>query len=198
MCYIVFFSPDKAKLSLADAMFCMGRSVVTCGLLFAVIDHESNKHEMEIFCAEKINMCLCWYRFNMNESSMVLDNYHVNMNEIQGILVSDNADLSQKIYNLCIACYSVHKDYNVMDRALCSVVPFYAPVDDVDIYEASSLHSAQAVVLILRSCLDSNHDIRQRILTMNSRTTTPEKLRDDLLGLGPPHHMFVFKITAQK
>lgn len=192
-CFIVFFTPDKAKQTVGEALFCMGRSVITCGLLFSIVDFESKTHGMEIFYADKINMCLSWYTFNMNAPCMIIDNYDVNMEDIQGILVSDETELSQKIYNVCRACYSVRKDYNVFDRVLSAVVPFYAPVDDADIYDASSLHSAQAVVLILRSVLDANHAIRQRLQNLNSRTTTPERLRDDLLGLEAPHGMFIFK-----
>jgi len=161
-------------------------------------DPESRNDNMEIFYADKINMCMCWYRFDMNSQCMVIDNYDVDVKGIQGILVSDDADTSQKIYNLCRACYSVRKDYNVIDRVLSAVVPFYAPVDNVDIYESSSLHSAQAVVLILRPCLRSDHAVAQRLVTMNSRTTTPDKLRDNLLGLEAPHGMFVFKTTVHR
>ena len=109
------------------------------------------------------------------------------------MFVSCDEELVEKIYNVCRACHSTKKGYNTIDRVCSAVVPFYHPADKRNVFDVECLHSAQAIILILRECIGHDHPVMCRIYGLNSRSHTPEMLRDVLVGLGSPHDLCVVK-----
>lgn len=88
--------------------------------------------------------------------------------------ISVSAEEGDKILALCRACVRAKKRYNYHDVML-SNVPFRNPTDKT-IFETNTLHDAQAVVLILRDCLDETNPLFAIIRPLNSRLITPSAL----------------------
>jgi hypothetical protein len=84
---------------------------------------------------------------------------------------NDEIDL---IKNTCDTRVRVPTPYNYKDMIL-SIVPLRNPVEK-DIFNAKTLFCSQAVVLILRSCLDPTHPVVHSLKNFNSRTINPEQL----------------------
>jgi len=84
----------------------------------------------------------------------------------------------RKISNICEACVTSKKPYNTKDMVL-STLPFRRPREK-DIFEAESLFCSQATILILRSCLDKEHPLQPLLCRIQSRTTTPSQLYNEL------------------
>lgn len=101
--------------------------------------------------------------------------------------VSDDAETVRKCWDTCVACVSARKDYNFYDYRLTCLVPFYSPKPDLDLFSATSLHSAQALVLILRCCLDPGSHLGRLLQGVNSRSLTPHSLARIFDGAVPPH-----------
>ena len=91
-------------------------------------------------------------------------------------------DVSQeeltKISETCEACVLSKKPYNTKDMVLC-LVPLRTPREK-DIFEADSLFCSQAMILILRSCLNQEHPLQATLHCMHSRKTTPSQLYTEL------------------
>ena len=85
-----------------------------------------------------------------------------------------SADEGDRLLKTCRACVQAKKRYNYRDVLLCNV-PFRNPVDRT-IFEAPTLHDAQAVILVLRECLDKDNPLLGVVGTLNSRTTMPSAL----------------------
>lgn len=80
----------------------------------------------------------------------------------------------RKVSELCEACAQSKKPYNTKDMVLCTL-PLRSPREK-DIFEAESLFCSQAMILILRSCLDKEHPLQTILSNTHSRTTTPSQL----------------------
>jgi len=111
-------------------------------------------------------------------------------------LVTKNSEIMQVLYNICIGCAMVKKSFNMYDRFNVFAIPFYQPKDDENLYGVESMHTAQAVVLILKAGLPaSGSPLKDRINELNSKITTPQILRDKLMGLPYPHHMKKYNLV---
>ena len=189
--HVIFFAGDNSVRSLLDGF---GRTILTCGMLFQVIDHNKQKI-LDCFFADSMSGCFQnIYGFSSRSTSSNIEGYFVDWGNIRGISVSSEPSLVEKLYNLCRACHSTVKGYNQVDRVCSALLPFFNPEDKKDVFAVQHFHSAQAVVLILRECLASSHPFVCRLNSVNSRSVTPEALHNILLGLGSPHEMCVLKI----
>jgi hypothetical protein len=83
-----------------------------------------------------------------------------------------------KISQTCEACAQSRINYNTRDMVLC-LVPFRCPHEKT-LFETKTLYCSQAVILILRSCLDPEHPLQCVLKEINSRTTTPSQLHSVL------------------
>jgi hypothetical protein len=94
------------------------------------------------------------------------------------------ADLEEcrRVMDTCDACVAVRMPYNGNDMLL-SCVPMRSP-DEIDIYHCKSLYCAQAMVLILRACLNARHPLQLVLASVNSRTVTPTELYTRLVQAG--------------
>lgn len=82
----------------------------------------------------------------------------------------------RRINDTCDVCAKTKIPYNTRDMIM-SIIPLRSPKEK-DIYHATSLFCSQSIVLILRSCLDSDHPLQQSLSSVNSRTITPTQLYD--------------------
>lgn len=90
------------------------------------------------------------------------------------LFVDVSPDELRKISEICEACITSKKPYNTKDMVL-SVVPMRNPREKT-IFEAESLFCSQAMILILRSCLNAEHPLQTILWNTHSRTTTPSQL----------------------
>ena len=81
-----------------------------------------------------------------------------------------------RIRTACEACVKSKVPYNTRDMFF-SQIPLRNPTER-DIYHCKSLFCSQAMVLVLRSCLDPDHELQGPLAMVNSRTTTPSHLYD--------------------
>ena len=79
-----------------------------------------------------------------------------------------------RISKACEACTESRIPYNTRDMVF-SQIPLRNPTER-DLFHSPSLFCSQAVVLILRSCLDENHILQPLLFSVNSRTVTPSQL----------------------
>jgi hypothetical protein len=90
------------------------------------------------------------------------------------IFIDVTQDELLKISQTCEACAQSKIQYNTRDMALC-LVPFRCPRERT-LFETRTLFCSQAVILILRSCLDPDHPLQSALNEINSRNTTPSQL----------------------
>jgi hypothetical protein len=79
------------------------------------------------------------------------------------------------ILRTCEACSQSHIPYNAWDTALSTLLPARW-ARDVDLFHAPSLHAAQAVILILRECLDPASPVLETLQGVCSRSTNAIQL----------------------
>ena len=92
----------------------------------------------------------------------------------------------RRVDDTCGVCAKTKIPYNTRDMVL-SILPLRNPKEK-DIYHAQSLFCSQSIVLILRSCLDSDHPLQQSLSSVNSRTVTPTQLYDLIRPHCAPAH----------
>lgn len=88
---------------------------------------------------------------------------------------------ANEIEDILAACEThvqLETPYNIKDMILC-LMPGRKPTEK-DIYNAKTLFCSQAMVLILRQCLDADHPVRKVLTPVNSRTVTPSQLYEIL------------------
>ena len=92
------------------------------------------------------------------------------------VRVCASADEIRRVHETCEACCKIKRGYNYSDKALS--VLLLAPIlaDDVDIFTATTLHNAQAVLLILRCALDPGNALRGPLMALNSRAVYSTQL----------------------
>ena len=95
-----------------------------------------------------------------------------------------STDELQRICQTCEACVETKIPYNTRDMVL-SQVPLRNPAEH-DLFHTSTLFCSQAVILILRSCLDEMHSLQPYLSNVNSRTVTPSQLYELLKPQCPP------------
>jgi hypothetical protein len=98
----------------------------------------------------------------------------------------------EKIFAQCEACVRANLQYSLTDLWL-SLVPFRNP-PDLPIDQVKNVRNVQAVILILRKCLDpAENPIGVVLRAVNSRTTNPT----DLLQILTPY-TFVYYLDIHK
>ena len=90
------------------------------------------------------------------------------------LMVAVSEEELRRVVASCEACVKSRIPYNTQDMIL-SQVPLRNPVEQ-DLFNSPALFCAQAVVLILRSCLDPNRGLLESLAAVNSRTVSPSQL----------------------
>ena len=83
----------------------------------------------------------------------------------------------EELHRISRACDTGVKSkipYNLTDMVL-SQVPLRYPTEQ-DFFHAKTLFCSQALVLLLRSCLDPGHTLQEPLRSVNSRTVSPSHL----------------------
>lgn len=91
---------------------------------------------------------------------------------------------SKRISQTCEACVLSKIPYNTSDMIL-SQLPLRNPTE-CDIFHTGTLFCSQAVVLVLRSCLDKTHPLQDQLNTINSRVISPTQIYNLLLPYATP------------
>jgi hypothetical protein len=192
--YIFFMGLKSGVVNMISGC---GRSVVTCGFLFVCKDEAAgSKPRLDMFYSDSVHSVFqCEKSFRVRGEEHRIENYAVDFSAVQVCLVSKEKDVVLKLYNLCCACHSTKKGYNLVDRVCSTVLPFYHPKDEMDIFSVDEMHSSQAVVLILRACLPSAHPLLVRLGHLNSRTVTPDALRDLLIHVDDTHKIALINMV---
>jgi hypothetical protein len=94
------------------------------------------------------------------------------------LLLPVNDEESGKLYATCDACSKAVKPFNLADL-LQMHVPFRDPVE-IPLFDTTTLNNTQAVILILRECLEPGNVLRCGIDGLHSRLTFTETLFDRL------------------
>jgi hypothetical protein len=94
------------------------------------------------------------------------------------LFVDVTQDELQKISETCEACAESKIKYNTRDMVLC-LMPLRRPREKT-LFEAGPLFCSQAMILILRSCLNPKHPLQGILQAIHSRTTTPSQLHTAL------------------
>lgn len=194
---IIFFQPDDTSWN--GRITACGRKFVTCGLLFhhSYDPKDRTKFKIELFYAS-VERCFKWHdNFYFYEGKARVDGYLVSSDNLMVQFVTSENDMMDKVYRLCRALPASIQDFNSRDRIMSSIIPFYTPPDVKDIFNVECLHSAQAVILILRECLTNSNPIKERVRGLNSRTATPDSLVDALWGLDAPHEVTKLMINSR-
>lgn len=89
-----------------------------------------------------------------------------------------SAEELHRISTACDACVKSKIPYNTSDMVF-SQVPLRNPTER-DLYHSKSLFCSQAMVLVLRSCLEPGHRLQAPLALVNSRTVTPSHLYEIL------------------
>ena len=85
-----------------------------------------------------------------------------------------SCDELKRISDTCEACVETRVPYNTSDM-LFSIIPLRNPKEKT-IFQAKSLFCSQAIVLVLRTCLETTHPLQADLAPINSRTITPSQL----------------------
>jgi hypothetical protein len=101
------------------------------------------------------------------------------------LLIEANEEEASRLFATCCACARSRKPFNLLDLVL-----LFTPrvVDDLTVFEAPTLNCSQAIILILRECLDPGHPLRTVLAGLHSRQT----LLVDLFGYVRPYALPVF------
>ena len=114
-------------------------------------------------------------RFSRNDPPCFSDDYH----DFLRVQVDDTE--YDRLWRTCEACVECKIPYNTRDMVL-SVVPLRNPVER-PLDQCRTLFCSQAMVLIMRSCLEEAHDVAGALRGVNSRVVSPTAL----YGLLLPH-----------
>jgi len=93
-------------------------------------------------------------------------------------LLSVDGEETHKLLSSCQACAQTKKAFNLHDLLLIHV-PFREP-KEIPLFEATTLHNTQAVILILRECLNPDNRLRQGLEGLHSRQTYTETMYERL------------------
>ena len=104
--------------------------------------------------------------------------------ETDFLLLSVDDEEKGRMLATCEACVTVRKPFNFKD-VLLMYVPF-REVQDLSIVQAPTLNNTQAMILILRECLNPDNRLREGIEGLHSRQTFLEDLYHRLLPLTVP------------
>lgn len=94
------------------------------------------------------------------------------------LLLGVDEDEGYRLLSSCQACVQTRKAFNLHDLLLIHV-PFREP-REISLYDTTTLNNTQAVILILRECLNQDNRLRQGLEGLHSRQTYTETLYDRL------------------
>ena len=97
---------------------------------------------------------------------------------IEFLLLSIDEEETRKMRATCEACVQTHKPFNLNDVMLMHV-PFREP-EEISIFDAQTLNNTQAMILILRECLNQDNPLRVGLEGLNSRKAFMASLYDRL------------------
>ena len=97
-----------------------------------------------------------------------------------------------RLLQTCRACVTAKKRYNFRDILLYNV-PFREPME-LSLFKTETLHDTQAVILVLRECLDATNPLLRALNTVHSRTTMPSLLFETIF----PHTVRVFPLPVAR
>lgn len=100
------------------------------------------------------------------------------------LLISADEGERHRLWTTCEACAIVKKPFNMRDLLLMHV-PF-REVEDLPIDRAPTLNNAQAIILILRECLNPDNQLREGLEGLHSRQALLEEIFVRLLPLAVP------------
>lgn len=166
---LFFFSPqDRPKESLGYLMY--GRYNIG-GFAFA---HDTR---VEAFLT-KVGETFSRYEWNARGPAIG------EFGEMDFLMVSVDDEEKSRMLATCEACVKVKKPFNLRDTLLIHV-PF-REVEDLPIDKAPTLNNTQALILILRECLNPDNRLREGIEGLHSRQTFLEDVYNRLLPLAIP------------
>lgn len=96
------------------------------------------------------------------------------------LMLSIDQEEISRLLSTCEACAAIKKPFNLRD-----IVLMYAPfreVEDLPVEHAPTLNNAQAMIVMLRSCLCPDNSLRQALDGLHSRQTLIETLYDHLVA----------------
>lgn len=114
------------------------------------------------------------YSAYMSENFSRTENFDFNDEKFDFLLLPLSSEEAERISSTCEACVKSKIPYNTRDMVF-SQVPFRHPTEE-DIFHAHTLFCSQALVLVLRSCLDKDHVLQANLATVNSRTVSPSQV----------------------
>ena len=94
------------------------------------------------------------------------------------LLLSIDEEETRKMRATCEACVKAHKPFNLSDMLLIHI-PFREP-EEISVFAAQTLNSTQAVILILRECLNRDNPLLKGLEGLKSRQTFMDVLYDRL------------------
>ena len=104
--------------------------------------------------------------------------------ETEFLMLSVDEEEACKIRATCEACAVTHKSFNLQD-ILLMLIPFRYPAE-ISIVDAKTLNNTQAIILILRECLNSDNPLRLGLEGLHSRMTFMNTLYDNLAPYALP------------
>lgn len=149
--------------------------MTNCGFLFLI-----DKQYHVFIC----NRCSSTERSYVHYPNVDMSGEYISLYEqiskksIKTSFITDQEDMIRKCWDTCVACAGSRRAYNTFDLSLACIFPFYAPRPDYDLFSAPSLHSSQALVLILRCCLPPDHPVGSLVHNLNARGATADSLSD--------------------
>ena len=115
------------------------------------------------------------------------DGVQFDQNQLEFVQIKASEAEIGRLINICNACCNQTRGYNRYDKVLSMFSSVFSPLEDnVDIYNAPSLHNAQALLLILRAGLDAenNKSLLERLKELNSREVYSAQLYKTMILTG--------------
>jgi hypothetical protein len=136
-----------------------------CGMLFV------GEREIEVFLTEQggeyhkvvITKQRGWNPINL---------------ELDFLMLSVDEEEQFKLKKTCDTCVAAHRPYNLKDVLLMHL-PFFNPPEST-IFEVEKMNNPQAVILILRECLNPSNTLRLGLEGLHSRQTFASTLYERL------------------
>ena len=96
--------------------------------------------------------------------------------ETEFLMLSVDEEEARKIRALCEACAATHKPFNLHDKIM-NMMPFWNP-EEISIFNAATINNTQAIILILRECLNPDNPLKLGLNGLHSRMAFLENLYD--------------------
>lgn len=113
--------------------------------------------------------------------------------DLDSLILSVTPDEARKIHGSCVACAACRKPFNLQDLLLIHThhVLLIDPPAEIPLYTAVTLNNAQAIILILKECLDPATNplmdpAKSRLPTLHSRRTYVETIYDAVRPFAAP------------